>query len=286
MSSFNAGSGDGERLCIVGPVFIALSGQSDSQTGTNTRPLCIGLSDSEGSRAVLMPKVTWCANPACDRREGLEKPKRRKCAACLSVAYCSRDCQRADWAVHKLSCAVQDSDEEPRARPTAWTAALGAGSGPLDEWFAKRNTAERQTTLPPPSVRFPRDEGKQRVRVLIPDRDDDADDQCSDAEAHGGAGGEGTERLPAGWIEYRGAIGAMRFWEEGVQNGDIILLRPGHYDSGAWGLGRMPLLVDAMNSPGERVCVELIGTGRRACDVLIYTTDIDAPAIRMATEPA
>ena len=28
----------------------------------------------------------------------------KKCGRCQEVAYCSRDCQRGDWKVHKVTC--------------------------------------------------------------------------------------------------------------------------------------------------------------------------------------
>ena len=30
--------------------------------------------------------------------------KVHRCSVCLSVAYCGRDCQKADWSAHKLVC--------------------------------------------------------------------------------------------------------------------------------------------------------------------------------------
>ena len=33
-----------------------------------------------------------------------EKPSSLKCAGCVSVNYCSRECQKSDWKRHKLDC--------------------------------------------------------------------------------------------------------------------------------------------------------------------------------------
>jgi hypothetical protein len=41
---------------------------------------------------------TRCANPACDGT-GV-----KKCAGCLKVYYCARECQLAHWATHKAEC--------------------------------------------------------------------------------------------------------------------------------------------------------------------------------------
>jgi hypothetical protein len=39
-----------------------------------------------------------CALPSCS------KAAKRKCAACKSLGYCSREHQRADWKAHKKEC--------------------------------------------------------------------------------------------------------------------------------------------------------------------------------------
>eukprot|EP00043_Microstomoeca_roanoka_P002848 m.40938 g.40938 ORF g.40938 m.40938 type:complete len:391 (+) comp11765_c1_seq1:708-1880(+) len=49
--------------------------------------------------SVLLQDDTHCGNPAC--REG--KP-RHKCARCMSICYCSKECQLAHYAVHKTVC--------------------------------------------------------------------------------------------------------------------------------------------------------------------------------------
>lgn len=44
----------------------------------------------------------------------LEKPLKR-CAKCLSQSYCSRECQTADWKVHKKACT---SANQKKPKPT------------------------------------------------------------------------------------------------------------------------------------------------------------------------
>ena len=43
------------------------------------------------------------------------------CAACRSVAYCSRACQAAHWAVHKVAC----KDHVKRDKAQQWLQELG-----------------------------------------------------------------------------------------------------------------------------------------------------------------
>ncbi|KAH8061528.1 hypothetical protein JL722_4158 [Aureococcus anophagefferens] len=48
-------------------------------------------------------RVWQCDNPAC---EAAAAPSAQllKCARCKRTHYCSRECQKADWSVHKLTC--------------------------------------------------------------------------------------------------------------------------------------------------------------------------------------
>ena len=40
----------------------------------------------------------------CKKCSGLGKPKLLVCGGCKGVSYCSADCQKADWKIHKGSC--------------------------------------------------------------------------------------------------------------------------------------------------------------------------------------
>lgn len=46
-----------------------------------------------------------CGNPSCRfMAAGVYEMKVQNCAACHSVSYCSKACQREHWKVHKKSC--------------------------------------------------------------------------------------------------------------------------------------------------------------------------------------
>jgi hypothetical protein len=47
-----------------------------------------------------------CCNQGCVNVRGSSEQSlgRSKCGRCSKVAYCSRDCQKADWVRHKLVC--------------------------------------------------------------------------------------------------------------------------------------------------------------------------------------
>jgi len=58
------------------------------------------LSDLKGQKPDTLQK---CNYPPCDKTE----KKRREfsyCSACKSVVYCSTECQKKDWKLHKISC--------------------------------------------------------------------------------------------------------------------------------------------------------------------------------------
>ncbi len=53
-----------------------------------------------------------CGNPSCptDRGDLLTQAKTYRCARCHITLYCGKDCQRAHWSVHKLSCRPTEPD--------------------------------------------------------------------------------------------------------------------------------------------------------------------------------
>lgn len=46
----------------------------------------------------------------CNKTETELNENLKYCAKCRKVAYCSRDCQAADWKTHKKACAASGSD--------------------------------------------------------------------------------------------------------------------------------------------------------------------------------
>ncbi|KAL9073499.1 MAG: hypothetical protein Q9161_002920 [Pseudevernia consocians] len=50
-----------------------------------------------------------CSNPTC------AKPGTRKCGRCRIANYCSQDCQKTDWAVHKAPCRAASQSNTPKA---------------------------------------------------------------------------------------------------------------------------------------------------------------------------
>ena len=49
--------------------------------------------------------------------QGCNKPAPKKCGSCKSILYCSTDCQKKDWSIHKIICAEYTSFEATNSRP-------------------------------------------------------------------------------------------------------------------------------------------------------------------------
>ena len=59
--------------------------------------------DNKYEEVKSITKMGFCYSPQCpDRR--VERSKTMYCSRCRSVTYCSRECQKADWARHKSYC--------------------------------------------------------------------------------------------------------------------------------------------------------------------------------------
>ncbi|KAL1849030.1 hypothetical protein Plec18170_007689 [Paecilomyces lecythidis] len=50
-----------------------------------------------------VPKTRACS--ACKKAEPAEQQTLKRCARCQTTLYCSRECQKAHWKTHKISCA-------------------------------------------------------------------------------------------------------------------------------------------------------------------------------------
>jgi hypothetical protein len=65
-----------------------------------------GLTGSERQSAIEMHQATPyapCGNPRCNKVETKVK-EYLKCSRCKMIAFCSRECQRDAWTIHKKSC--------------------------------------------------------------------------------------------------------------------------------------------------------------------------------------
>ena len=51
-----------------------------------------------------VPRPMQCNNPACNKVDDPSKPKFKKCSRCLQVVYCSQECHKLYWPVHKHNC--------------------------------------------------------------------------------------------------------------------------------------------------------------------------------------
>ncbi|EEB97216.1 hypothetical protein MPER_03512, partial [Moniliophthora perniciosa FA553] len=63
-------------------------------------------SDMDSFDDVIGPQMNFCLNEVCPLRENPQKKKIRwkRCSVCFATTYCSRSCQKQDWAEHKKCC--------------------------------------------------------------------------------------------------------------------------------------------------------------------------------------
>jgi hypothetical protein len=88
-----------------------------------------------------------CAVQSCN------KPAPKKCGSCKSISYCSTNCQKKDWSIHKIICAEYTSFEATNSRP-----------------------ADTETVVWKLAILFPDDEEKPRfiwVDCLVEEKLDD-----------------------------------------------------------------------------------------------------------------
>jgi len=74
--------------------------------------------DKKYKEVKSITKMGLCRNPQCsipNRR--VERKSMLYCTRCCAANYCSAECQRADWPVHKGVC---DKNARARARAESW----------------------------------------------------------------------------------------------------------------------------------------------------------------------
>jgi CDGSH-type Zn-finger protein len=94
------------QACVDWPKVIESSG-SDKHTRVKffwRRIRCPCL-DKAYEEVKSIKKMGVCFNQRCAHRyREVERTELRCCSRCRSVIYCSRECQVADWSVHKEFC--------------------------------------------------------------------------------------------------------------------------------------------------------------------------------------
>ena len=80
--------------------------------------------------------VISCGKQGCPNR-GL-----KKCTLCRIICYCSKDCQRKDWSVHKTTCRAEP--QKPRSSVGGGSSGNNSSLGNFDEWM-RSNTKFQQS---------------------------------------------------------------------------------------------------------------------------------------------
>ena len=97
MGQAREGGHYGSFGCVVTPVQgrhgVAIVGGGDAREASALHP--------GPSTQALLPK---CHNPVCCAPQEVVADRLSLCGRCQSVAYCSVECQRADWRTHKRVC--------------------------------------------------------------------------------------------------------------------------------------------------------------------------------------
>ena len=50
-----------------------------------------------------------CGNPSCAKPGNVKDATLARCSACRVIAYCSGECQRGHWKLHKTVCMLGDT---------------------------------------------------------------------------------------------------------------------------------------------------------------------------------
>lgn len=89
----------------------------------------------ESASSSFSPPANKCAS--CNTLETDPEKPLKPCAKCQTVRYCSRDCQKKDWKVHKKICATaaQIYAQNANLKPAAPRAPKKEGHrGGLQKW--------------------------------------------------------------------------------------------------------------------------------------------------------
>lgn len=97
-----------------------MEGNANGSTSESTATETESQNQNQNPSSANTP-VTICAS--CKTPESDPSKPLKPCTKCQSVSYCSRDCQKNDWKVHKKTCAkaaqiyAQTADLKPAPPP-------------------------------------------------------------------------------------------------------------------------------------------------------------------------
>ncbi|KAI0700534.1 hypothetical protein C8T65DRAFT_657629 [Cerioporus squamosus] len=78
---------------------------------------------------VITPALRTCSHCNKDEPPAAGRPSFYRCGRCLDPFYCGKECQRAAWPVHKLTCRMSEGERtEARERNEDMLAAFGLPS--------------------------------------------------------------------------------------------------------------------------------------------------------------
>lgn len=86
------------KIKMSTPNSILLAGASQDQLAQGLQAL--GLEDPEAASRALLRSLP----PSCSRCMKILEPPLLRCGKCRKAAYCSRECQKVHWSVHKKEC--------------------------------------------------------------------------------------------------------------------------------------------------------------------------------------
>merc|ERR1712232_153069 len=60
-----------------------------------------------GSEPGCQSVTNACGYCGLDYVDSSRTPSLKKCSRCMSIAYCSQECQRSHWKTHKPTCSIK-----------------------------------------------------------------------------------------------------------------------------------------------------------------------------------